>query len=591
MVSDEEEKHSVLDFFTECIYDEKYWLNDKSLMEEIEMRLFRDKLQQLVPIIEKKNNVDNEGNVTKYAYTDGIWDKKFYSIPYLKDIERLYESNWSIEGKRIFLITENVKVAMKVALGILQYPFSKAIDDMEEENGRVIGENQCLDDKSTDERNLKLRLISTKIRFMHELEDAIGSVESEDNVFFMNVRRNIDRENIMDLIKGCIASVQFVVISPEFIEEPWVMELMMDRECEIIKIPTVHRRYYVDIISNLLNGESYRLEEGLSLERILINMQKKHGTNFGEEHMAWILDQAVKCASMDKRYVLKTEDFIFNKSDITSSMRMMERMIGLKNVKNVMLEYAALRQEQIRNNRLVNMCTSVIFIGNPGIGKKECAKVFAQIMAEYGQNTGGFVLAGKTDIIGCYLGHTALKVEELFEQSRDGVLFVDEAGFFVSDDRKEFVQEAIKEFVRCMEQYRSVTVIFALYPYEVEKWMQLDKGLSSCISRIVEFQDYSEDEMVRIAKLICEEQGYNMGSNVEAIIKKYILDQKRYLKDKFANVREIQKLVEFAIISKSLNSFKDETENYILEEQNAILEKEDFESAVYRLQGEHEEQR
>jgi SpoVK/Ycf46/Vps4 family AAA+-type ATPase len=327
------------------------------------------------------------------------------------------------------------------------------------------------------------------------------------------------------------------------------------------------------------------LAKNLEPLRLVRGIRKKRGNKFGEEDIAWSLDQAVKqVPKREKRFVLEEKDFSFTGKIEERPMERLSAMAGLGNVKTMIHEYAALGQEQMRNSRLENICSHMVFSGRPGTGKTECARIIAEIMAEQGQNNGNFVLASRKDIVGKYIGQTAPKVANLFRQARSGVLFVDEAGFFLQDPaRGSYNQEAIKEFVRYMETYQDVTVIFALYPHEVEDWMELDAGLSSRISRIVRFEDYTEEELVQIAGYMSGKRGYCMEKAAEAQIAEYIRKRKDTLQENFGNAREIRKLVESAIFARSIRVY-----NKTGKSGKLVLKVSDFEKGAERLMQEEE---
>ena len=73
------------------------------------------------------------------------------------------------------------------------------------------------------------------------------------------------------------------------------------------------------------------------------------------------------------------------------------------------------------------------------------------------------------------------------------MLFVDEAGFFLNRGAGGFVDEAIKEFVRFMELYLDVTVIFAMYESEVADFLGKDEGLASRNAQEEHFGDYTTE--------------------------------------------------------------------------------------------------
>jgi len=207
-------------------------------------------------------------------------------------------------------------------------------------------------------------------------------------------------------------------------------------------------------------------------------------------------------------------------------------------------------------------------------------------MSEEGQSNGSFIMASRKDVIGEYVGQTAPKVAKLFHQARHGVLFIDEAGFLLQESRSSFNSEAIKEFVRYMELYQDVTVVFALYPNEVDDWMQLDAGLSSRIGRIVKFENYSTAELLQIGQSMCQDRGYQMAKEAIPEICTYLEKRRQALKENFGNAREIRKLVEAAIVAKSVRCF-----DLSAEKNEELLRPEDFRAAIKKFSGEHAEKK
>ena len=406
-------------------------------------------------------------------------------------------------------------------------------------------------------------------------------IGEDGTAFFTGLEENESLEYKLEIILTSLAGLQFVQISEEHLGKPWVRELMMERECEVMKIPMVPNHYYVGILQELLEGERNRLAEGLSAETLVRSIRQKCTDKFSEEDLAWALDQAAKKAKADGRKVLIASDFLIDAVETISALERLEKMTGLMNMKQAAREFAALSREQERNDKLQNICKSMLFVGSPGTGKTECGRIIAKIMSEEGQSNGSFLLVSRKDIIGKFVGHTAPMISNLFQKTRNGVLFVDEAGFFLQDSDRSFTSEAIKEFVRHMEMYRDVIVIFALYPGEVEAWLSLDAGLASRIGRIVKFEDYTQDELFVIGKEMCEERGYVMGNEMETEISIYMKERRGVLGEKFGNARESRKLVEAAIMEKSMRCFQESAE-----ERDCVLTKDDFIRAMERLKKE-----
>ena len=204
-------------------------------------------------------------------------------------------------------------------------------------------------------------------------------------------------------------------------------------------------------------------------------------------------------------------------------------------------------KNQIRTGRTAH---AYLFTGSRGTGKTTCAQLLAGIMAEKGISNAAFIMASRADIVGKYVGHTAAKVSELFEKARGGILFVDEAGFFLNESSGGFIQEAIKEFVRFMELYPDVTVIFAMYEREASEFLKLDEGLSSRISRMVEFEDFSDRELQDICMHMIREKGYAVARNSIKPAFGYIAKMRE--EKNFGNARDVRKLVESVIVAHSV---------------------------------------
>ena len=245
-------------------------------------------------------------------------------------------------------------------------------------------------------------------------------------------------------------------------------------------------------------------------------------------------------------------------------MERLRSMTGLDNVKKVADELSALAREELVNERLGILHKNMIFVGNPGTGKTTSAKLLADIMAEEGNTNTSFVIAERKSLIGKYVGHTAHNVAGKFEEARGGVLFVDEAGFFLNEESGGYVEEAMKEFVRYMELYPDVTVIFAMYSDEVEQFLNLDSGLSSRISRFVKFEDYTIDELTDITVKILTGKGYVVDKAVGTVIYDSLTKIRNDKKKQFGNAREARNLAESVIIAASMRRYREKSKKNII---------------------------
>ena len=74
----------------------------------------------------------------------------------------------------------------------------------------------------------------------------------------------------LQCIMCCNSRMKFIQISEEYLNRPWVRELLKSSESEIIYLPKVKFGYYLKVMERLLEGERYKLESSLKKEKLLL---------------------------------------------------------------------------------------------------------------------------------------------------------------------------------------------------------------------------------------------------------------------------------------------------------------------------------
>lgn len=228
----------------------------------------------------------------------------------------------------------------------------------------------------------------------------------------------------------------------------------------------------------------------------------------------------------------------------------LQELIGLKKVKELVNDFINYSKLQHICGNEVQFSRNMCFIGNPGTAKTTVARIIAQIMKEEGLlSKGDLIEVGRGDIVSRFLGGTAPKVKELFNRARGCVIFIDEAYSLYDGREGLYGDEAINMINQEMENNREDTiVIFAGYKREMERFLARNAGLKSRIAFEVEFPDYSDEELIEIARLYAKKLKVDI-SKCEEVIKKHIAGAKG--KKDFGNGRFIRNLVESARVKQA----------------------------------------
>ena len=140
------------------------------------------------------------------------------------------------------------------------------------------------------------------------------------------------------------------------------------------------------------------------------------------------------------------------------------------------------------------------FLGNPGSGKTEVARLIAGILYENKiLPTNKIIEVDRSGLVSQYFGATAEKTSRVIARAMGGVLFIDEAYALGNNNDAgsitDYGREAIDTLVKAMEDYRGkFCVIFAGYRNEMQQMLSVNPGLKSRIQFTLDFPNYSRDD-------------------------------------------------------------------------------------------------
>ena len=242
----------------------------------------------------------------------------------------------------------------------------------------------------------------------------------------------------------------------------------------------------------------------------------------------------------------------YAKTEIAKILNLLdEELVGLVPVKTRIREIAALLLiDKLRKNlgiSAANPGLHMSFTGSPGTGKTTVGLKMADILYQLGYIKKGHLLTvTRDDLVGQYIGHTAPKTKEVLKKAMGGVLFIDEAYYlYKPDNERDYGQEAIEILLQVMENQRDeLVIVLAGYKEPMDKFFESNPGLSSRIANHIDFPNYTVDELLRIAKIMLDEQQYQLTSQAEIALSQYIKLRKK--KPLFANARSIKNALDRA---------------------------------------------
>ena len=270
-----------------------------------------------------------------------------------------------------------------------------------------------------------------------------------------------------------------------------------------------------------------------------------------------VQDGALAFVFPDFTVTVGEEKQTVNQAAVEAVKAEMDRIVGLREVKDYVLSleqnYVIQRLRESRGMKADVPAMHMIFTGNPGTGKTTIARLVSRYLKAMGVLTGGqLVEVTRADLVGKYVGHTAPLTQQVIRSAIGGVLFIDEAYALYRGADDSFGLEAIDTIVKGMEDNRqNLIVILAGYSREMEEFLTANSGLKSRFPNIIEFPDYTAEELLRITRITVENKGYALDAACDAPLTAYFAARQAADARTAGNGRMARNLVEDAILNQS----------------------------------------
>ncbi|GHH96668.1 stage V sporulation protein K [Neobacillus kokaensis] len=237
----------------------------------------------------------------------------------------------------------------------------------------------------------------------------------------------------------------------------------------------------------------------------------------------------------------------------------LEALVGMEEMKRMIKEiYAWIYVNKKREDmglKAKKQALHMMFKGNPGTGKTTVARLIGKLFLKMNVLSKGHLIeAERADLVGEYIGHTAQKTRDLIKKAQGGILFIDEAYSLGRGGEKDFGKEAIDTLVKHMEdKQHEFILILAGYSREMEYFLSLNPGLHSRFPLVIDFPDYSIEQLMEISARMLVEREYLLSHGAEKKLKDHLIWVKAVLSPtSFSNGRYVRNIIEKSIRAQAM---------------------------------------
>jgi SpoVK/Ycf46/Vps4 family AAA+-type ATPase len=215
--------------------------------------------------------------------------------------------------------------------------------------------------------------------------------------------------------------------------------------------------------------------------------------------------------------------------NIKTELIELNNMIGMENMKLSILDQLLYFVQNLHVGKEAGDFKHTAIYGPPGTGKTEIAKIIGKMYSKMGiLKNNVFKKVTRSDLIGGYLGQTAIKTKKAIEECIGGVLFIDEAYSLANGEREDsYSKECLDTLCESLSDHKNdIMVIIAGYEDELnETFFRVNKGLKSRFIWRFTMDEYTPNELMNIFKKKVIDQEWQFENEAE-LKEKWFIDKK-----------------------------------------------------------------
>ena len=208
----------------------------------------------------------------------------------------------------------------------------------------------------------------------------------------------------------------------------------------------------------------------------------------------------------------------------------LDQLIGNEDLKDTISNRILMLVQGLNGNEMSNTA----LMGPPGVGKTTLAKIIGKIFKKLGLLKGVFYTVGREELIGQFLGETAIKTRDVLDDALGGVLFIDEAYSLGNNEKKDFFsKECIDTITKFLSEHpRDILVIIAGYENELQSsFFNQNMGLDRRFPWRFKMKNYTSIELEQILKLQIRNEGWKVSESANPKLKELFKINEKYFKN------------------------------------------------------------